>query len=157
MSVFTRRTAIIRMAKIKFGTIDFGLINEAKLSFKPMELGRDSYGRTVTSLYDVKIEFNLLANDNNSLKEIFTIARDSGEDILSIYGYGGDIQIPNMLLRFEPEINLDGKASKIKVTLDRYISENDAISLWLITATVGPPIVTNIVDGLNPPASTFLV
>jgi hypothetical protein len=61
-----------------------------------------------------------------------------------------------VLLRIEPEINFDGKASKIKVSFDRYIKEAEAISLWLLTETLNSPSIETIVDGNNPPSSSFL-
>ncbi len=156
MATFTRKTAIIRLAKVQFDNVDFGLISDVKLTFKPLELGRDAFGRTVTSLYDLKLELNIMANDNASMKELFTISRDHGTGTVYIYGYGGDVQIQNVLLRIEPEINFDGKASKIKVIFDRYIKESEAISLWLLTETLNSPSIETIVDGNNPPSSSFL-
>jgi len=158
MAVFTRRTAQIRLARIKFDTIDFGLINNVKLTLKPIELGRDAFGRTITNSFDFKLEFNLFANDNASMKELCTIARDHGTGTVYITGYGGDVQIPGLLMRFEPELNFDGKASAIKVIFDRYLTEDEAISIWLAAAATTPPTpgIETVIDGNSTPTSSFL-
>lgn len=155
MATQTRKTAVIRLAKVKWGTVDFGLVSDIKLNMKPLIVGRDSYGRSVSSQFDLKVEFNLLASDNDSLKELLEISRDYGTNTLYLYGYGGDISIPGLVMQFEPELNFGGQPSKIKVSFDRYISESDAISIWLASATINSPVITNVIDG-NYPQSTFL-
>lgn len=52
-------------------------------------------------------------------------------------------------------LNFGGSPSKVKATFDRYISEAEAISLWLATETINAPAITNVIDGNFPP-STFL-
>lgn len=155
MATQTKKTAIIRLAKVVWGTVDFGLVSDIKLSMKPITLGRDSFGRTISSTFDLKVELNILANDNSSLKELFTIARDYGTNDLNLMGYGGDISIPSVTMQLEPELNFGGSPSKVKATFDRYISEAEAISLWLATETINAPVITNVIDGNYPP-STFL-
>jgi len=153
----TRKTAIIRLANVKWGTANFGLVSDIKLTMKPISLGRDSYGRTVNSTFDLKVEMNILANDNDSMKELFTIARDYGTNSLNITGYGGDITITNVLMSIEPEINFGGQPSKIKASFDRYISEAQAVDLWLATETINMPAVTNVIDGNFPPSTIIEV
>lgn len=146
----------LRYQKVIFGDnstsgsvyVNFGLINEVKLTAKPINVGRDSFGRTVTGGYDVKGEFNIMAQDNDILRELFDAASVQGASSLKFYGIGGDVTLNNVLLSLDLEVNMDGKPSKIKASFDRYFTalEMQAAFLTTVTSTLPPVDVFSETD-----------
>lgn len=151
----TKRHLIIRLANVIYANINLGLVSDIKMTMKPIVQGRDSFGRTVTSLYDLKVEFNILSSDNTSLQQLFEIMRDYGTNTLKIFGYGGDVEITEVILQLELEMDFAGQPSKIKASFDRYISETEAITIWKATETIGLPPIENIIDGNPPPDGPY--
>lgn len=132
----------LRYQRVKLGTFDFGLVNEVKITAKGVELGRDSYGRTVVGGFDVKGEFNVMASDNATARALVDIVKDSGSQTLLFEGVGGDIGIPSVLLNLELEVAMDGKPSKLKAIFDRYMTADELYAAFLATETTGtPPVV----------------
>lgn len=136
----------IRFGKIKYGTYDFGLINEIKLKAKPVEIGRDSYGRTVIGGYDVSCEFNILGSDNITLNNIYQQIYSLGSQTLEITSNGGKIYLPTVLLNLDVELDISGKPSKIIAKADRYFTIGEIASVFNTTTVNSsellPPAIT---------------
>jgi len=129
----TIKSFFLRYAKAKFGTLEFGLINEVKFTIKPLDLGKDSYGRTVVAGYDVKGEFQIMSADNYSLRAILDSAATLGTNTLEFNGVGGKISVPSVLLIIDWEVNLAGKASALKCSFDRYFVAEELQALFSAT------------------------
>jgi hypothetical protein len=137
----------LRFAKVKFGNYSFGLVSDVKFSAKPIELGRDSFGRTVIGGYDVKGEFNIIASDNTTLRSLATMVATMGANILEFDSMQGKIILENVLIKPEMEVDLAGKPSSIKVTFDRYLRLLEFINVFSVVLPeneILPPPVDNI-------------
>ncbi len=138
----------LRFQKVTFGVnnpLDFGLVNEVKLKAKHLELGKDSYGRTVIGGVELSAEFNVMASDNVMLASLADEARSRGSDTLKFTGVGGDIEIPSVMLKLDIELDMNGKPSKIKVSFDRYLDADEFYSIFKSTETPANIDVANII------------
>ncbi len=127
-------------------SVSFGLVNEVKLSVKGVELGKDSFGRTVNGGFEVKGEFNVMQSDNDMLQTLYSAAANAGTGTLLFQGVGGDISIPDVIMNLDLAIAMDGTQSKLKVFFDRYMTAGELFNTLLTTETVSLPSI------VQPPA-----
>lgn len=120
----------IRNGIVTYGNYNFGLINEVKLSAKPVEIGKDSFGRTVIGGIEVKVEFNVMDTSNQNLNALYTLMYNSSPQTLTISDYYGIVSIPDVLIQVETELDYNGKPSKVKVSCDRIIRTEQMPSIF---------------------------
>ncbi len=111
----------IRNGIVAYGSYNFGLINEVKFTSKPIEIGKDSFGRTVIGGVEVKVEFNVMDASNQSLNALYSLMYNSSRANLTISGYYGTVAIPEVLIQVEAELDYNGKPSKVKVSCDKIL------------------------------------
>lgn len=120
----------IRNGIVTYGNYNFGLINEVKLSAKPVEIGKDSFGRTVIGGIEIKVEFNVMDTSNQNLNALYTLMYNSSPQTLTISDYYGIVSIPDVLIQVETELDYNGKPSKVKVSCDRIIRTEQMPSIF---------------------------
>lgn len=134
----------IRNGVVTYGSYNFGLINEVKFTAKPIEIGKDSFGRTVIGGVEVKVEFNVMDTSNQSLNALYSLMYNSSPTTLTISDYYGIVSIPEVLLQVETELDYNGKPSKIKISADRILRTEQLPSIFSIPSNSG-----NIATGVE--------
>lgn len=105
-------------------TLDFGDVNEVKVTVKSITGGRDSQGRTKTAGYDIKIEFNVMENDAAGVMAVYNGITGNLKASLVITSSLEKITLTNVQPIIEVlERDGNGQPSKLKISVDKIVNE----------------------------------
>jgi len=121
------RQIIIRNATVKFGSANYGLVNEVKLTIKKIEAGKDSLMRSVPAGYLVSAEWRVLQSDNETMYNLINSAASDGFSTLYILHSNGNNSfiLDNVLPVPDFEIDGSGKVSGLKMTAERALTTTE--------------------------------
>ncbi|GAB4327224.1 MAG: hypothetical protein Kow0037_00620 [Calditrichia bacterium] len=114
------------IVKMKVGSewADFGLVNNVKLTYTPIETPPDSYGQTYTRGYKFRAEWNMMQTGEDSVPTIIQsiIHDDSGG--VGFFETDGTIRhyIDNVKPKAEYVADGDGGKSYVRVWVERMLS-----------------------------------
>lgn len=114
------------VVKMRVGTewADFGLVNNIKLSYTPIETQPDSYGQTYTRGYKFRAEWNMMQTSDDSVATIIqSIIHDASGDV-GFYEPDGTIRrfLDNVKPKAQFVEDGDGGKNYVKVWVERMLS-----------------------------------
>lgn len=109
-------------------TVDFGDVNEVKITVKAVLAGRDSRGRSKVAGYDIRAEFNVMENDAGGIQNLYNALSGSTVGSFVVTSSLEKFTLTNVQPVAEVlERDGNGQPSKLKVFVDKMVNEMTGI------------------------------